>query len=372
MKILQLGKHYPPDIGGIETVLFDIVEGLNAQNIKCDILCSNSTNKYIEEVVNGYSVFRVRSYGKVASTAIAPQMFFKLREIINNYDIIHIHFPDPLANFALMFARHRNKKVVLHWHSDIIKQRYLLKLYLPFQKWMLNRADVIIATTPKYVEESPYLSKYKNKCRVVPIGINSNKLRVDKDFVLKIKKKFNNKKIIFSLGRLVYYKGFEYLIKSAKYLDDSYVVVIGGEGGLRKKLERLIVENGLFKKVFLIGKIPSDKLGSYYKACDLFCLPSIERSEAFGIVQIEAMSFGKPVVATKIKGSGVDWVNQNGVTGYNVPPKSVKKMADAIVTISQNRDKYCEFSKNSKKRFNELFTRDKMINNIIKIYKEIV
>ena len=370
MKILQLGKYYPPHIGGIEMVMYQITEGLNKRGIHCDVLCSNDKNKYEEIVINNYKVFKTKSYGKFASTSITPQMIFKLREIIDNYDIIHIHFPDPMANLALMLSEHKNKKVILHWHSDIIKQKNLLKLYLPFQNWLLKRADKIIATTPKYIEESPYLSKYKNKCIAVPIGIDKNRLKVNMELVNELKNKYN-KKIVFSLGRLAYYKGFEYLIKAARYLSDDYIILIGGEGELKEELSELIKKEKLEKKVKLIGKIKDEDLGSYYYASDLFVLPSIEKTEAFGIVQIEAMSFGKPIIATKIKGSGVDWVNEHGVSGLNVEPKNPKAIADAILLLTKDEMTYKSFSKNAKERFEKLFTLDKMIDNILNVYKSL-
>jgi len=371
MKVLQLGKFYPPDIGGIETVIYDITELLNQKGIKCDVLCSNSARIYKEELINGYKVFRTKSYGKIFSTSVSPQMIFKLREIIGNYDIIHIHFPDPLANIALMLSQHKNKKIVLHWHSDIIKQKKLLYFYYPFQEWLLKRADKIIATTPKYIEGSQYLQRYKYKTVAIPIGIDKKRLKTDEFLVNKIKSKYQNRKIIFSLGRLTYYKGFEFLIKAAKYLNKESVVLIGGQGELKDQLIKLIKNNNLQNKVYLLGKIPYNELGSYYAACDVFCLPSIARSEAFGIVQIEAMSFAKPVVATKIPGSGVDWVNVDKVTGINVKPANEEELAKGINQILTDNNLYKKYACNALRRFEKYFTRTKMCNDIIKIYNSL-
>jgi len=376
MKILQLGKFYPPDVGGIETAIYNITEELNKRGIKCDVLCSNSKRGYKKEIIDRgsykYIVYRTKSYGKIASTSITPQMIFKLKEIIDNYDIIHLHHPDPMANFALFLVNPKKQKIVIHWHSDIIKQKFALKFYRPLLNWMLKKADVIIGTSPKYIKESEQLKDFKNKCIAIPLGIKKEDLKVDKEKIKEIKKKFENKKIIFSLGRFIYYKGFEYLIESSKYLPDNYVIIIGGDGELRKKYEKLIMNNNLLNKVFLIGKIPQTHLGSYYKACDLFCLPSIEKSEAFGLVIVEAMSFGKPVVATNIKGSGVSWVNQNGVTGLNVEPKNSKALADAIRFICENPEIYIKMSKNALKRFEEKFTIEKEILKILKIYNKLL
>ena len=376
MKVLQFGKFYPPDVGGIETAIYNITEELNKKGIKCDVLCSNSKREYKKEIIDRgsykYIVYRTKSYGKIASTSITPQMIFKLKEIIDNYDIIHLHHPDPMANFALFLVNPKKQKIVIHWHSDIIRQKFALKFYRPLLNWMLKKADVIIGSSTKYIEESEQLKKFKNKCVPIPYGIKKENLKINEEKIKEIKKKFENKKIIFSLGRFIYYKGFEYLIESSKYLPDDYIIVIGGDGELRKKYEKLIMNNNLLNKVFLIGKIPQTHLGSYYKACDLFCLPSIEKSEAFGLVIVEAMSFGKPVVATNIKGSGVSWVNQNGVTGLNVEPKNPKALADAIRFICENPEIYIKMSKNALKRFEEEFTVEKEILKILKIYNKLL
>ena len=372
MRILQLGKFYPPHIGGIETVMYDITDVLNNKGYSTDVLCSNRENSYLEEYINDYKVIRTKSYGVKFSTSITPQMILKLREIINNYDIIHVHLPDPMANLALMFVNLKNKKIILHWHSDIIKQKNLLKFYEPFQNWIMNKADKIIATTPKYITESKYLQKYKSKCISIPIGIDRDKLKINQELLKNLKNKYKNKRIIFSLGRLAYYKGFQYLIESAKYLDDDYIILIGGNGPLKKELENTIKINNLEDKVKLLGRIEDNELGSYYKLCDLFCLPSIIKSEAFGVVQIEAMSFAKPIIATKIDGSGVDWVNKDKVSGINVDIKNSKALASAFEAILLNDDIYKKYSNNTLERFNQLFLRDKMVNEIMKLYKKTI
>lgn len=371
MKILQLGKFYPPDIGGIETVMFDITEVLNQQkNIHCDVLCSNNNFEFKEDIVNDYKVYRTKTFGKYFSTSITPQMIFKLRNIISQYDIIHVHLPDPMANLALFLSNTKNKKIVIHWHSDIIKQKYILKLYEPLQNWLLKRADKIIATTPKYIKESQYLQKYKNKCVSIPIGIDQTRLTYTDKEVDKIKNKYKYKKIIFSLGRLAYYKGFEYLIQSANYLNDDFIILIGGSGSLKSELESLIIKEKLQDKVKLLGRIEDEQLGNYYKACDIFCMSSIIKSEAFGVVQIEAMSFAKPIVATKIDGSGVDWVNQNMISGLNVEIKNQKALSVAFNNILSDTNTYMQYSDNAIKRFNELFKRDKMVSKIVEVYEK--
>ena len=222
------------------------------------------------------------------------------------------------------------------------------------------------------MRESSVLQPYIDKCVSIPLGIDENKLEYTDIKVKAIKEKYQNKKIIFSLGRLIYYKGFEYLIEAAKYLDDSYVILIGGNGELKEKFEQRIEKEKLNTSVYLLGRIEDEDLGNYYKACDLFSLPSIAKSEAFGVVQIEAMSFGKPIVATKIEESGVDWVNEDGVSGINVPIKDSKAIADACKSILRDNTTYKQFSENSYERFQNLFLREKMGEKTIELYRTLV
>lgn len=376
IKVLQVGKFYPPDTGGIESTIYEITEGLNKRGMVCDVLCSNNKNNYSEEFIQkdtySYKVFRVKSLGKKFSTSIAPQMITKLREIIKYYDIIHIHHPDPMAALALFLSNHKKKKVFLHWHSDIVKQRFLLPFYLPLLRWLQKRADIIIATTEKYIQESEQLKDFKEKCIAIPLGVNKSNFLIDQKKINEIKKKYKNKKIIFSLGRFVYYKGFEYLIEASKYLPYDYVVLIGGDGPLKDKYLDIISKNKLSEKVYLLGKISQEDLGNYYSACNIFCLPSITKSEAFGLVIVEAMSFGKPIIATKIKGSGVDWVNQHKLTGINIEVKSSKAIAEAIVHVLENKSIYEFYSRNALERYHNEFTTDKMVERIFKLFYRMI
>jgi len=376
MKILQLGKFYPPDIGGIESAIYEITEELNKRGIKCDVLCSNSKRKYKEEVViretYQYKVIRTKSYGKICSTSITPQMIFNLREIIDEYDIVHLHHPDPMANLTLFLSNINKKKLVVHWHSDIIRQKFAYRFYKPLLNWMLKRADVIIATSPKYIEESVQLSSFREKCIAVPLGIRKDKLCSEPKEISNLREKYKGKKIVFSLGRFVAYKGFEYLIESARYLSSDYIILIGGDGPFKSKYEEIIREYNLFNKVELVGRLPQKMLANYYDACDVFCLPSISKNEAFGLVMAEVMSFGKPIVATRIKGSGVSWVNQDGITGLNVEPKNSTAIAQSIKFICENPKIYKKMSINSLKRFESEFTIDKEVSRLIDIYKKVL
>lgn len=349
--------------------MFDLTEGLNENGLKCDVLCSNVTNEYVDESYNNrYRVIRTPSLGKFASTSLSPKMISELRKIHQDYDVVHIHLPDPMANLALNLISSK-AKIVIHWHSDIVKQKFLKYLYAPIMIKLLERADAIIATSEEYAQSSYWLRRYKSKVFVVPIGIKDPSVSIRK---LTKPKAYSAKKVIFSLGRMAYYKGFEYLIKSASYLNDDYKIVIAGGGELIEEYQQLIKKEKLEHKVELVGRITDEEIHSYYHFCDLFCLPSIARSEAFGVVLLEAMAHSKPIVATNIPGSATSWVNKHKVSGLNVTTCNEIAIANAITEILGNTELVASYSLGARHRFESDFTREKMVSNITGIYQKLV
>lgn len=366
--ILQLGKFYPIK-GGVEKVAYDLMTGLSGKEIHCDMLCATVAGKGKTIRLNPYAqLMECHSWGKAAATMIAPSMITTLRKVCPSYDIVHVHHPDPMAALALALSGYKGK-VVLHWHSDIQKQKYLLKLYRPLQDWLLRRADLIVGTSPVYLDESPFLKNVQQKTVCLPIGVPP--ILPEPEAVDKLRKQYGEKKIVFSLGRLVAYKGFTHLVEAARFLKDDYVVLIGGTGALEQALCQQIKRLGLENKVVLLGRIPENELPTYFGACKVFCLPSVQKTEAFGIVQIEAMSCGKPVVATRIPQSGVSWVNKHGVSGLNVMPGNAGELARAIQDIADNESVYDKYSTAAKNRYWDIFTNEHMIDKCKRIYNNL-
>ena len=366
MKILQLGKFYPIR-GGVEKVAYDLMVGLSERNVPCDMLCAATQGESQVTPINQYAnVISCRTWLKAASTMISPVMIFTLQQIQSQYDIVHVHHPDPMACLALFLSGYKGN-VILQWHSDIQRQKQLFKLYYPLQQWLLRRADRIIGTTPVYLSESPHLQGFQQKTVCLPIGVEP--MCPNPETVASIKRNYPGKRIVFSLGRLVAYKGYGFLIAAAQYLKEDFVILIGGTGELKDKLQKEINELKLQHKVKLLGRISDEDLPAYYGACDVFCLSSIQKTEAFGIVQIEAMSCGKPVVATNIPQSGVAWVNAHGVSGLNVEPGDAQSLAQAIEAITENKDTYAYYSAGAKARYQELFTKERMIEECLNIYR---
>lgn len=390
MKILQLGKFYPIR-GGVEKVMWDLTRGLSAKGVACDMLCAclrkdmpvatgeealagaadGSVVQESEYAVSpgdfGSQVISFNGLGrcicvpadsKKAATMISPAMVGWLRRHASEYDLIHVHHPDPMACLALRLSGYKGR-VFVHWHSDILKQKMLLRLYAPLQNWLVRRAERIIGTTPVYVAQSPWLQKHQGKVCYLPIGIE------DRTRITPAPQ--TEPHFIFSLGRLVGYKGYRYLIEAAKWLPDDYRIEIGGSGPQKAELQALIDAEGLGGKVRLLGFVSDGDVRRKFNTCDLFALPSVMKTEAFGIVQIEAMSCSKPVIATTIPGSGTSWVNAHGESGLNVPPCDSRALADAIVAITSDRAVRDGFAERARSRFEQLFTLDAMVDGYLKM-----
>jgi len=371
MKILQFGKFYYPVFGGMERAMYEIVEGFNERGIQCDVLCSHTEPHNETSEFGSYKAYRAASYGLIHSTPISPQLITKLWKIHKEYDVIQIHHPDPMAFLALFIVR-PSCKIVVQWQSDIVRQEKMLKLFLPLQNWVLNRADAIIAASQAYAEHSPHLIPYLNKTEIIPIGISDKEFHTDEKNVQQIKARYQGKKIVLSFGRLVSYKGFDYLVESAQYLSDEYVILIGGGGPEEQNLRALITKYHLGSKVHLLGYVDDKEKYDYFQAATLFCLPSVTKAEAYGIVLVEAMAFGKPIVSSKITESGMVWVNQDHVTGLQVPPRSPVELAKAIEEIGNDTQLYQTFSQNAKQRYQELFTREIMVDKLNKLYQKLL
>lgn len=359
MKILQLGKFYPIR-GGVEKVMWDLTHGLRARGVDCDMLCAK-----LPQDPDG-PVMTVKAWTKMAGTMIAPSMISRLRSCCRLYDVIHIHHPDPMAALSLRLSGYKGK-VVLHWHSDIVSQKAFLRLYKPLQRWLVRRADAIVGTTPVYLESSEYLQDVQEKCRCIPIGITP--FEVDGTEAGRLRKAFSGRFLLLAVGRLVPYKGYGYLLDAMALLPDDYHLFLVGDGPMRPQLEEQVRRLGLQERVTLAGYLEDGgEFRDLFGACDVFVLPSIMKTEAFGIVQIEAFSCGKPVVATTIPGSGVSWVNKDGVSGRNAEPRSAEALARAIREVCLEKEKY---GSGALTLFRDRYRLDTMIDKTIQLYEEI-
>lgn len=371
MRVLHVSKFYPPVMGGIEAVAWELTEGLNRAGVRTDVLCSAQGWRGTRETVaTGYEVCRAGRWGMLLSTSMAPSMPAHLARMARDADLLHLHMPDPMAAAALWLVKPR-VPVVVHWHSDVIRQRRALRLYEPLQTWVLQNAAAIIATSPPYAESSQPLRAWRAKVAVIPIGISDNHSTACSVKAGALRRRFRGRHIVFALGRMTYYKGFEVLIDAAAALPDDCAVLIGGEGEMLEHYRTLVARRGLAGKVHLLGHINDDELASHFEACDIFCMSSTLRAEAYGVAMLEAMVMGKPIVATDITGSGVPWVNEHDVTGLNVPAGDSAALAAALRSLLLDDDTRQRLGQGARQRYERDFQAARMTEQTLDLYRRL-
>ena len=368
MKIIQINKFYYPLIGGIERIVRQIAEGLNKKNsFEVEVLCVNvKKGKRKIDKINGVKVRRAKSLGIFWGMPLSFDFLRLFKKLFKEFDIIAFHHPFPLGDLAL-FIFQLKAKLIVHYHSDIVRQKALEIFFRPLILNTLNKAEKIVVSNPNLIKSSPYLRKFKEKCIVVPFGVDFEKIEnnLDEEEIERIKKKYGN--FILFVGRLSYYKGVDYLIEAMKEIKANLVII--GQGLMEKDLKLKIKNLRIKNKVFFLPHLEEKGLINFYKACSVFVLPSIFKSEAFGIVLIEAMACGTPIISTEL-GTGTSWINVNNKTGLVVPPKNSKALAQAIKKILENKELARKLSQNALKRAKEKFTQEKMLKSYENLYKE--
>jgi rhamnosyl/mannosyltransferase len=352
-------------MGGIETHLQTLCNQL-IRTTEVRVIVSNDDPGEKDDCVEGVRVKRVPTPFTLASAPICPAMVSAIRS--SGADLVHIHLPNPTAVLAYLASGHQGPLVVTY-HSDTVRQRFLGALFEPMLHRFLNRATAIIATSPQYLATSPVLRRHRDRCIVVPYGIQAEQFAMcDPARVAPINAEFGSP-LILAVGRLVYYKGFEYLVEAMRGVQARLLLI--GDGPLRARLEALAEEKGVADRVTLLGTVQNEDITPYYHAADLFVLPSVARSEAFGIVQLEAMAAGKPVINTELD-SGVPFVSPHGETGLTVPPENPPALATAINRLLSDRALRFEYGRAARARVQNLFTVQEMTSHTVDIYRDIV
>lgn len=358
-------NYYPPEIGGIEQVAYDIVNSLMEKNEQ-EVICFTHERRTRIEISNGVKIIRCGTKVSLSSQAMSLEYGNLLKKEIKSFqpNIIIIHLPNPFNVYFLQRYIPNNCKLIVYWHSDIIKQKIIKKLFHVQTNKILKRANKIVATSPNYAESSEYLPNFADKCTIIPNCINETRLYCDDNIKQeggKLKERYGNKIICFAFGRHVKYKGFSYLVEAARLLGDQYLFFLGGTGVLTSRLRKQA--NGLKNFIFL-GKISEEELKKYLLASDIFCFPSITKNEAFGIALAEGLYFGKPAVTFKINGSGVSYVNVDSLTGIEVNTVDSKQYAEAIKRLGVNKKLRKEYGENARKRVKNKFLYEDFVKNV--------
>jgi glycosyltransferase involved in cell wall biosynthesis len=371
MKVLQLAKFYAPDHGGIESVARDLSTGLLRHGCEVEVLCAHKRWQHSDERdAMGVRVVRAPSLGLLLSTSMAPALPWLLRREGRHADVIHVHMPDPLAALAVWLARPR-AKLVLHWHSDVVRQRIARRFYQPLERWLLRRADAVIATSKAYADSSPMLRAVSDKVVVIPIGAHAPEL-VDPAQVERLRRRYGLRRIVFSLGRMTYYKGWEVLIEAARQLPDDVLVVIGG-GGLDLLRYRALAQTaGVEDRVQFVGPLSAASVEAHFALATVFCMASTVRAEAFGVAVLEAMARGLAVVSTDIPGSGLGWLQQPGLTGLQVAPGDAAALARSLRRLLDDEPLRSRLGAAGRARWAELFTAEAMADQTVALYRRLL
>lgn len=367
LRILQVNKFYPPHIGGIETVIQQVSQGLK-DRAEVSVLVCQPKGRGVREVCDGVPVTRCSSWRTVASCPVSFSFFREFRRMAKEADVIECHLPFPLADLACLLSRTK-KRVVIAWHSDVVKQKKLLALYKPILRAFLRRADAIIVATQGHIDGSAFLPPFRDKCVVIPYGIpTAEYLQAPAAPILTEKLRGKPLRKLLFVGRLVYYKGVDVLLR-AFARTEGCALFLAGEGMLEPQLRQEAQTLGVADRVFFLGRLTDAQLRAAFRDCDIFVLPSVANSEAFGIVQLEAMVYGKPVINTALP-TGVPLVSIHGETGLTVPPGDETALADAIRTLAEDDALREAYGAAAQRRVLEHFELDNMIDGVYRVLAE--
>ncbi len=372
MRVTMVNKYYPPHLGGIEFHMRDLAMGLTARGVDVRAIVANEATEALTETVDGVKVTRLARSFHYASTPVAPGMSRAIRAESRGADapdLFHLHFPYPWGEVAWLRAK-VTQPTVLAYHSDIVRQKALLSAYAPILKRVLDRADIVLASSPNMVEYSPFLSRIADKCRVIPYGVHVERYADTPELLARAAelRAPHGRPIVLFVGRLVYYKGPEVLMRAMAEVDADAVVI--GRGPLKPELERIAEEAGITDRVTFLDPVDDAELAAWYHAADVFCLPSVARSEAYGLVQLEAHASGTPTISTTLTTS-VPFVNEHGLTGLTVPPGDVAALTEALRTLVADESLRVRLGAQARERAFADFSVERMVDQTLAVYAEL-
>ncbi|GAC1385065.1 MAG: glycosyltransferase [Herpetosiphon sp.] len=366
MHILHIYKDYYPVVGGIEGHVQTLAEGLVEAGHRVTVLVTNTGPRTSIGEEGGVTVIRAGRDVHVASTPMSLEMPLLARQV--RPDIVHLHMPYPPGDVIVQSALSQTPLVVTY-HSDIVRQKRLLQLYRPVLDRTLKRAKQIIVTSAPYIASSPYLRRYEAKCQVIPYGIDVQIFGTyDTQSVERLRLRFGRPTIL-AVGVLRYYKGLHFLIEAMQNVPAGLVIV--GSGPEQEELQALVTRHQLGHKVFFEGRKANQDLGAYYHASDVFVLPSHLRSEAFGIVLLEAMAAGLPLITTEL-GTGTSFVNQHGHTGFVIAPAESMSLARALRVLIENPALRARFGQSGRQSVQQNYTTTIMLQRTIQVYSNVL
>lgn len=367
MRVLHFYKtSFPDTMGGAEQVINQIARGAVKLGVKVDVLSLTPHRVPRTMEIDGYLAHRARLDVQIASTGFSMSAFLRFAQLAKKADVIHYHFPWPFMD-VVHFATMVKKPTVVTYHSDIIRQKNLLKLYRPLMGKFLGDMSRIVATSPNYFTTSDVLSTYKHKVQVIPFGLDKVTYPVPSaDKLLYWRKEIGPKYFLF-VGVIRYYKGLHILMEAAQGTD--YPIVIVGAGPIEEELKKQATQLGL-RNVHFLGFLPDEDKVALLMQCYGVLFPSHLRSEAFGISLLEGAMYGKPMISSEI-GTGTTFINIGDETGLVVPPSDPVSLRQAMRYLWEHPEEAAEMGRRAEARYWKHFTADRMAVEYVKLYREL-
>lgn len=368
MRVLHFFKTYYPDtVGGIEQVIFQLCRSSGQFDVTNSVLSLSREKVDRTIALEGHEAHRARMNFQIASTAFSASSFLRFAQLAKQADVVHYHYPWPFMDIV-HFATRLKKPTVVTYHSDIIRQKTLLKLYRPLKHLFLGSVDRIVATSPNYLETSHVLERYRSKTVVIPIGLDKSSYPVPSPELIEKWRSQVGERFFLFVGMIRYYKGLHILLDAVQGTD--YPVVIVGSGPVEAELKEHAARLGL-KNIYFLGAVPDEDKVALLQLCYAVAFPSHLRSEAFGISLLEGAMYGKPMISSEI-GTGTSYINVNGETGIVVPPSDPTAFREAMRFLWDNPDIAAEMGKQAEQRYWELFTAERMAASYADLYKELL
>lgn len=367
MKVLHFFKTYYPDtFGGVEQVIYQLAEGGRRYGVESEVLFLSPRGSASGEVYGGHITHRSKQDLNLASTGFSFSVFRDFADLARQADVVHYHFPWPFMDLV-HFAVRLNKPSVVSYHSDIVKQKTLLRLYQPLMHKFLDSVGHIVAASPNYVKTSPILHRYADKVSVIPYGLDkASYSSPDASTFAKWRAMLGERFFLF-VGAFRYYKGLHTLLDAAK--GSGYPIVLVGDGPIRKELEDQAARLGL-GNIHFLGALPDEDKAALLQLCYAMVFPSHLRSEAFGISLLEGAMHGKPMISCEI-GTGTTYINIDQQTGFAVPPEDSAAMRNAMDTLWHQPELAEKMGGEAEQRYFQLFTAEKMVQQYANLYQSL-
>ena len=368
--ILHISKYYFPYLGGIETLAKSMAEGMTEyRNV---VVCFATDGKDSTDTINGVTIHRVKVNFSMMSQDVAFGYYQTLKRLMSEYKpkYVHVHCPNPYVYPLVLKVIHPDTKLILHWHSDILAKGIVYKFIKPFEKAILKRADLIVATSPNYIHPSSPIYPYKEKTDIVQNGIitaDFDKQEGDDEKIAAIKAQYSNKKLLLFIGRHIHYKGIDWLIELEKMVKEDCHFIIAGQGPMTQQLKA----KAKSPRITFTGRLSTDDLRCYTHAADIFTFTSNTKAEAFGIALAEAMYCRCVPIVFHLEGSGVNWVSIKDQTGLEVPLGDLSgyaKAIDLLITDNLLRERLGDAAH---QRVIDMFTEQSSVSIMEAIYKKL-